>query len=405
MVKRILLQATFGVGLVVVAGTNGLAGQQAEGWIGWFGCWEPVKTAQSVDAPDGLLCFQPNEAGGGVEIISVEDGEITARETVRADGRPHSREVEGCNGTETLVFSMTPGRLFSRALYECEGGTQRETTGMFAMISPDSWLDVRTTMVGNDRIPWVTRYRLASEEATTAVGLDATSVGERGLAVRSYRLAGSDRISTAEVIEAVDHVGSDAVIPWIGEHERPLVVDADELIRLADADVGERLIDVIIARSYPEDFAFSDELVTQQAQAPSQYGYGTSYYPQWGYSPFGSRWGLGYSPYYGFGYGLRGYGFGYGYGLGGYGYGYPYYGYGYGGSRIVRVQEDGGGRVISGEGYRMRRPASIDTPSTTRVPAATRGAVRRGGSSGTTVTSGSTSRSTGRTARRRGGGE
>ena len=249
-----------------------------------------------------------------------------------------------------------------------------------------------------------------------------TSRADLSLAVRSMRLAASGRYSVEDIIEAQTHVDPEAVEAWIVEHETPLAIDAGRLVQLADAGVSEGVIDMMIARSYPERFAVSTggggggdgPWLGGAGYYDPFYGWGSPYYGRFGY-----RYGYGYSPF-GFGYGSP-YGYGYGYGIG-YGYGPSIIrtesrnnggrvisgrgyssgssigtrygiGYGYGPSIIRTESRNNGGRVISGRGYSSG--SSIGTRST---------GSSRGTSSIGTSSSGSGGQSTGRTARRRGGG-
>ena len=363
-----------------------LAAQEMDGrWLAFMGCWQPVRTSTTADAPESLLCFQPSASEAGVEMVWVEDGEITSREVVRADGQPRESSLEGCRGSRRAAFASRPGRVFMRVDQTCDGGVERASSGMFAMISPEVWIDTRVVTVDDAKLTWVTRYRLAMQSEADAVGLGEIAA-DRSLAVRSMRLAASGSYSVEDVVEAAQNVDPEAVEAWVVEHESPLEVDAGRLVQLADAGVPEDVIDMMIARSYPAHFALSSEGAVGNQPA---LGYGGLYDPFFGGY---SRWGYPYSRF-GFGYqsSLYGYGFPYGYG---YGYGHGY-GYGYG-PGIIRVGDtNNGGRVIAGRGYSSGQSSG----SATRFIGSSRGTPSIGRSSGSSGGS-----STGRTARRRGGG-
>ncbi|WP_420632458.1 hypothetical protein [Candidatus Palauibacter sp.] len=370
------------VAMLVTGPLANVAAQEMDDrWLAWMGCWQPVRTSTSADAPESLLCFQPSAGEAGVEMISVEDGEIVSREVVRADGQPRESSLEGCNGSRRAAFASRPGRVFMEVDHMCDGGVERGSSGMFAMISPNAWIDARVVTVGDQKLTWVTRYRLATQSEAEAVGLGEIAA-DRSLAVRSMRLAASGRYSVEDVIEAAGYVDSEAIEAWIVEHESPIEVDADRLIQLADGGVSGEVIDMMIARSFPDRFALSNEANDENRPGLGYGGYYDPFfggYSRWGY-PY-SRYGFGYSPLYGYG----------GYGYGGYGYGY---GYGYG-PVIIRTDNDSGGRVISGRGYSSGRRSGGVSGSI----GSSRGTSSIGRSSGS-----SSGRSTGRTARRRGGG-
>ena len=384
-------QRTAGIGsaLFVAAGMMLAAGPLAtvaaqemdERWLAWMGCWQPVRTSTSADAPESLLCFRPGTAEAGVEMIAVEDGEIASRETLRADGQPHEATLDGCSGSRRAVFASRPGRVFMDVDQVCEGGVDRSSSGMFAMISSESWIDARVVTVGDEKLTWVTRYRLATQSQAEAVGLGEIAA-DRSMAVRSLRLAAAGGYSVGDIIEAQAHVDPEAVEAWIVEHETPLAVDADRLVQLANAGVSEGVIDMMIARSYPERFAVSTGGDGSAGPWRGVGGYYDPFYGGWGYpyyGRYGYRFGYGYSP------------FGWGY-PSGYGYGY---GYGYGPTIIRTEPANSGGRVISGRGY---------SSGTSRVGTRPTGSSRGTASIGTSGGRSSGGSSTGRTARRRGGG-
>ncbi len=351
-----------------------LAQETDDRWLAWMGCWRPVaETAPAADAPEALLCFGPRTGDAAVEMVSLEDGEVAARQALWADGRRHDAEVEGCAGWDRGDFSVRPGRVFLASEYECEGGTARAATGIMAMVAADEWVDIKVVDVEGEKLTWVTRYRLASPRAAEEVGFGDAATG-RGLALRSARAAGAARPSVDDIIEATAHVDPEGVSAWLAERDARLDLESEELIRLADAGVPEEVIDMAIAVSYPSRFAVGRE-DARDAGYGRYGGYGG--YGPWGWAdPY--YWSLYYSPF-GYRYGRLGFGYGYGYG----GFYVP----------IIRSgSRDSGGRVIAGQGYRRgsRGATSSRTPTS------------RGASVGRA--SGGSRGSTGRTARRRGGG-
>lgn len=367
------------------AGARTASAQETDArWLAWMGCWQPVGETAGETAPDALLCFQPLADDVGVEMVSVEGGEIVARETVRADGRRHDSELEGCTGWERGDFSARPGRVYLSSEHLCDGGVTREQTGLLATVSTEEWVDVSVVAAEDERTTWVMRYRLADESRTDAAGFAEVAAG-RETAVRSARVAASARPSVDDVIEANEYVDADGVGAWIAERGTPLDVNADKLVRMADAGVPEEVIDMVIAVSYPSRFAIDRDREAERYGPDGSERYGTrggwGYYdPFYGW-PFYSPFGV-YSPFW------------YGYG---YGYGYVYRGY-YG-PIIVKIDRadsrDPGGRVINGMGY--RRGSRTSGSGAARSPSIK-------GSSGSVSRGSSGRKATGRTAKRRKGG-
>lgn len=360
-----------GAFLLVVAATaaSPLAAQEDARWLPWVGCWEAMGEAGAGE----MLCIRP--AIDGVEFLTVDGEEVVSTETLPSDGRLHAVEREGCVGSQSARFSSDRGRVFITSEMTCEGEFQRETTGLMAMTSPSTWIDVQAVEAGGRDVAWVRHYRLAPRARVEATGLSAMTSG-RGMAVSTARYQASAAVSLDDVMEAREHVHPEAVKAWVAELNDPFDLDGETLVELADAGLEPEIIDVMVAVTWPEHFrldrdaAEADRYVDDYDRWPNR-GYG----PRYGY--WGSR--MYYDPFY-----SR-----YGYGS------YGYYGY-YGPSVIVVSPSDGarstGGRMVKGRGY--TRPGS--TPS-----------VRSGGGSSGSVGSGSATKErtpTGRKAKPKGGG-
>ena len=370
-------------------------------WLPWLGCWTAVD--ESADG-SALMCVRPAQGDDAVEFLSVIDGVVESVDIVSATGERQAIADEGCEGWQSGSFSADGHRVYLRSDEVCEGGQRRTSTSLISWPSQDVWLDVEVVDVEGQGVAWVRRYRMAASEDAEAAGLGDIIRG-RAMAVVTARAGAAERLNVDDIIEASSQVDHQVVETWLAEVGEPLRLDAEKLIRMADADVPASVIDLAIAISNPDRFQLArgdrrgeytaSEMPYSRAYRP-RYAYGRSYYSV-GLDPFYySRYGIGYSPY-GFGYG--GYG-GFGFGYSPFGYGYSPFGYG-GYSPIVVIQPrenfrgSTGGRVVRGRGY-------------TRTSGGTRGtATARSGSMGSGAAAGSGSRSSGRTVRRakpRGGG-
>ena len=385
--------------LFVVAAVP-IQGQSPVGsWLAFTGCWTPV--GQEAE-DESTLCVIPGEDRVSAEFVTVRGGEVVSREVARADGRPADATQEGCEGTTTWRFSDDGHRVYHRSEHVCDGAVNRKGSGMMVMTSPTEWMDVSSVEVEGQVTPWVQRYRMATIETAEAAGYADLAAGQE-MAVRAARMYSTTSPTITSIIEAGRVLHAETVQAWLVESAPDMNVNAEQLIRMADAGVASEVIDVVVAVSHPRRFRLRDEdqagaAVEQRGRvraddrrgsrsprycAPFGVGYrGYGYSPfDYGYSPYGCR----YSPY---GYGYSPYGYGYGLGYGG------YYGYGYR-PVVVSVEprvESAPGRLVRGRGY-------------TR-DGFTGGTVGRdrGGSSVGAAAGGGSGRSTGRTARRRGGG-
>lgn len=369
--------------LLALAGTAAPAGAQESGtaslvdgrWLPYVGCWV------DVDAPLGpMLCVAVE--GDGVAFLTVSDGEVADRRVLVA-GADQPLETTDCAGSETATFSNDGHRVFTHTRLTC-GGTDRTTRGLIAMVEPDRWIEVRAPADRSDGAVWVKRYRPAPVTRIEIDGLaEQVDAGPQGVQA-SARAAAARPIRVDDLIEAHAATHPEAVRAWLMEDGEPLRIDADALIRLADAGVDPDVIDVAIAVSFPDRFAVARRAGEQYGRTTDSRGVFGDYGPmdRFGYrglgwwspwSPFGLSY---YDPFY--------------YRYGGY---YPYGGlYGPGWTvfrptRIVVVPNtagDMGGRAVRGRGYTRDSGGSTAAQPSVRATgtADTRGAATaRGGSS------------------------
>ncbi|MEZ4416194.1 MAG: hypothetical protein R3E10_10655 [Gemmatimonadota bacterium] len=384
----------FGAALGLLAGAALMApaagqAQVADGWLPFTGCWQPLQ--QPTEGQPSLLCVVPS--GQGVEMQSFEDGALVDTQLLVADGRERTVREDGCDSVDRLDVGLDGRWISSSSRYTCEGGASGTVEGLMALVSPSEWIHVQVVSGAEDRMTGVMRYEIASEAATEAAGHGALNA-ERQRALRLARIAASEPLTVEDVVAASATLDPEALSAWIVETGGGFDIDADGLVRLADAGVSEGVIDMVVATSYPEIFAIQTggrgEMSAEQREIEqSRRGYdrfGYRGYRGWfGWSPYG-YWD--YSPY------------GYGYYGGGYGY---YGGYGYWGYRPTVVVVDptpssgSRGRVVRGRGY-TRSSGSAGGGGQVSRPSGS-GSGSAAGSSGS---SGSSS-STGRKAKPRGG--
>ena len=71
-----------------------------------------------------------------------------------------------------------------------------------------------------------------------------------------------------DVINAFDHVDAKAVEAWIVERGDPVHARRSRLTRMADAGIPERVIDMVVAVSYPEHFVVNRGADMSESQRP-----------------------------------------------------------------------------------------------------------------------------------------
>jgi hypothetical protein len=350
-------------GVLIGAGAAGAQSPQVDPrWEPWLGCWETDDETRPLAAGVTLTCVVP----AAVDIATVVDGRVMSREHIEASGERRSATKEGCSGWERATWSADGRRVFLRAEYDCAGGQKRASSGMIAMFAAGQWLDVRGINAQGATGVGVVRYRDA--------GLPSTVPGEIASALPGWsrdramaRTVAVAPVDTRAIAEAARQVDAAVVEAWLVERRQGFDLNAKKLVELVDAGVPERVIDVMVAVSYPRAFVVrpSGQVAAMAAPGPRRgvaggiYGdvvRGRSlgmdpfdYYSFFGYSPFR----YGYSPYGFSRFGYSPYAFGYGYSP--YGYYTPGSAW-YPGSTPVVITPGNrpamaNGQVVNGRGY------------------------------------------------------
>lgn len=396
------LAVVAGVALVSLTAAGRAQAQSMDTrWLPWLGCWH----AQGADPLEDLLvCVGP--VGSGVEIATLTDGEIASSRMLVADGQRHELTADACTGWQSAEFSADGQRVFMRSEVTCESGERRTASAIMAMTESSTWLDAQSVGLGDDMMARVVRYRPASNEVARSAGFAIPA--ERMAEVADARFIAAADLSLADVSEAASRVDGQALAALLIESEQTFDLSADRIVAMVDAGVPEDVIDVMVALSYPQRFAIDREARPEPVREERQADVRDRYYDPfgWGWYGYGCRpgyWSMYCDPYrYSYGYG---YGFGYG------GLYNPYWGYGFGTRPVIVVvgEEDDGGRMVRGRGYtrsgssstsgRTARPSSSGS---SRPASTVTGGTSRAGSGSAGGSSGSSS--SGRTAKRRGGG-
>ncbi|MGH7718889.1 MAG: hypothetical protein ACREON_08625 [Gemmatimonadaceae bacterium] len=335
------------------------------------------------------VCVIPAAGTSAVDIATVVDGKITARERIDATGEQRVSSRDGCTGWERAEWSPDGRRVYLRSEHACSGGVKRTSSGVFSMSAAGEWLDVQGVTSGEHTGVRVARYLEAGYPDALPTEI-AAALRDHVPSASAARTVAMSPLTTTDVVEASRHLDPAVVEAWLIEREQGFDIDAKRLVALADAGLPERVIDVMVALSYPKAFAINR--ATRQGEirpAEGVRGDGDTYEsgrrvgPIYTSSdPFGySSCSWSYYSWYGYSpYGCGGYGYGYGYGW------YP------GDNPVVIIvrPEDGEaerrGRVVKGRGYtrgdRESEPSSGSDVNATR---------RSGGSSGSSTSGSSTS--------------
>lgn len=334
-------------------------------WTSWLGCW---RAADDPGPAGARVCVTSD--GAGARLRTIVGGQIVGSEWRLADGTPRPVSDAGCRGTETVRWSAGGGRAYRVAEASCSAGTTRTLASVSFLLPGPSWVEVQTVTHDGATNVRVTRYvpaaspRLA-DGTTLAIAPASTfaAVASRGW-------------TTEEVREASQYLPADGVQAAIGEGPTAFRLNAKSLTHLADGGVAERVIDLMVALTYPERFVI-DRPGSGGGGLPGWMLAGASAFDPFG-APFIGPAAL-FDCYGSYGWASNGYWSRCAGDFSGYGrYASYYYGYsfgngGYGGWVPTGSVIDGAGngapqgtgRVVNGRGYTQVRPVDSMTAGAT----------------------------------------
>lgn len=354
----------------------------------WLGCW---RLDDDLSGTGPRMCITPEK--NGVRMQTVIGTQLGINEVAVPDGTARPIEDPECTGNDRSEWSKDGARLFRTTNVTCGKESPRSIKSVSFMAPGPSWITVQH-VTGNavSTAVRVQRYRRAANQTLH----NGTQAPQPDASLRARTAPETTTWSVDDVIEASGKLPVEAVQAALTEVRHGFDLNKQALLALADGEVDEQVIDLMIALTYPKKF-----VVERRGESSSPTGIVTSGWidpimagalmmsPDC-VSPFGYGYrsyysmcnSMGYSPLW---YGYYGYNRYYGYG----GYG------GYGdwinvaplppGGGVVEPQPEG--RAINGRGYTQVRGREAE--STPRINSGSNGSASGwSGNSGGSATSG-----------------
>lgn len=437
-----------------------------------------VSAGESIAAPAAtMICVVPGKTLTSVDVVNFSGGSITDR-TVIEPGQATQKKVDDCTGLETATWSGDGHRLMLKGTFTCGRNVARVETGVMSIDADGQWVQVQSIAVNKNVSTYVAHFRdtgillegiasgaiverplldgsgkrmspprdgcIGTELVTpsadssrvtvksdyTCAGLHRVADAEfvrnsTGQYVRaggnqvlfgtpSVRAAAGAPVTTTDLLEVARIVDPTTAEAWLSDRGQTFELTGKELVRLADAGMPSRVIDVMVAVSNPKTFALrrntgdmDDERERRRGDQRVASNSSCSITFDYCYGMTGLGWLYGADRYYGW----SPYGYGYGYpysryGYGSYGYG-GYYGPGYynGNGPVIIVAPNQPaaprGRAVYGQGYTREKPITYTPPSTSTSSGS--GGASTAGAAGSGSSSSSGSAGAARTAKPRGG--
>jgi hypothetical protein len=345
-------------------------------WTAWLGCWqqleETVRDRNPIDAdprdavptPGVVVCVTPAAEPASVRLSTIVEKQSALEETVFADGTTRAIDEPGCKGSQSARWSENGMRLFARAELSCTDGTTRTISGLTAIAPGPTWLEVQVVNADGRESIRVRRYRRAADQGYAGSRLSRDQLA--AAAAAAARQARS--LSLEDVKEASAKVAASAVEAALIETDARFPLNAKRLQELNAAGVSDRVLDLMIALSFPNKFVVERRTSSSLMTSSGSYPLDGLFWTDMGYDLFPYR----YAP---FGYGMWGR-------YDNFYYGAPIYGV-----DVVASdgpQPSGEGRVVDGMGYtrvRSRAPQPSGSGGIATADGSVGGSSSSGGSS------------------------
>ncbi len=220
------------------------AGRSDARWNPFVGCW------RSADDPAGngtRVCVAA--AGGGATFTTIVGGQKISEDTRVADGVARRVDREGCQGTETVRWSDSGFRVYRTATIACDGGPARTLASASFFVRGPGWVDVETVEAAGTTSVRVSRLVRSRDQQLPDGTAIAPTPGSRGPAPEAM-----EGFTVADVIDLSRALPADGVQAAISEAPSRFRLNAGTLIAMADAGVGDLVIDLMVGLTYPEKF-------------------------------------------------------------------------------------------------------------------------------------------------------
>jgi hypothetical protein len=256
---KALLTVIMLVGAMALAPAPAMAQAAAQPdarWSAWLGCWTPTDAVTELTGmPSGrTVCVVPATGTSAVDIVTIAAGQAVSREHVEATGVERKTERDGCSGSERAQWSADSRRVYLHSQFTCADGAMRTSSGLIAMSVKGEWLNVAGVTMGGNTGVRVLRHQAV--DVTTRVPQDIVSALQGTTrATAAARIAVASAVANAEIIEASHELDAAVVEAWLSEAGQAFTANVKRLVALADAGVPDRVIDVVVALSYPRAFA------------------------------------------------------------------------------------------------------------------------------------------------------
>jgi len=294
-----------------------------------------------------LLTVRPDDKGEFITMESSRDKTVMFEEKIKADGLRHPLDKDECTGWHTYSWSETGKRLLFNGESSCAGDFSQTISGISMIDTVGDWVDIKLHKSGKEKIITIRMYRNVEDYSVTPAPVIPSQA-------RFARISVGTKFSIDELIELSGKVEPEVLEAALIEMRSPFPVNSKQLMRLSDAKVPAKIVDLVVALSFPDKFTVEGTAISWVKTSSD---FKAPYY-HWPMCP----WYWTSSVYYPYGYRYWGWDWYRQYGWYPYSYGYVPHSGGSGTDSNARlIAGRGYSRVYSGSQRRYAQPRNAQT--------------------------------------------
>jgi hypothetical protein len=239
-------------------------------WLPWIGSWRlvsnTVNTIERALEEEYLLTIGPGDSEESIIMKGYREETLLVEEKIIADGLRHPLSDDKCTGWYLYSWSETGKRLMFNSESNCPGDISRLISGMSIIDSAGDWLDIQLVQNGEGKAITIRRYRNVDKDSVTLSMINETQTS-------IFRISAGTNFSIGEIIELSSKVEPEVLEAALLEIRKPFPIDSKQLVHLADSGVPSRIVDLMVALSFPDKFTVEGPALYPVQQPEIQQGY------------------------------------------------------------------------------------------------------------------------------------
>ena len=228
-------------------------------WLPWVGSWQlvstKINTGESFTQQEYLLTISPGTDGNSIIMKGQQEDKVLVEEEVIADGLRHPLKDEKCSGYYVYSWSETGKRLLLNSESNCPGDPPRKISGMSIIDNNRDWLDIQVLQNGTEKAVSIRKYRNINSDAIPSGLFNPDQIS-------ASRITAAKNFTINEIIELSGKVEPEVLESALLEIRKPFPINSKQIARLSDSGVNSRIVDLMVAFSFPDKFNVGQEAIS-----------------------------------------------------------------------------------------------------------------------------------------------